>query len=55
MPTLNQLDAMIWRAYRRLCATRRDRPHASPAILKFQQDALDALLDQRLTLMQKKR
>lgn len=53
MPTLKQLDAMIFRAYKRLCATRRDR--ASPALLKHQQAALDALLDQRLTLMQKKR
>jgi hypothetical protein len=51
VPTLKQLDVMIWRAYKRLCASRRDR--ASPLLLKHQQAALDALLDQRLREMQR--
>jgi hypothetical protein len=54
MPTITQIDAMILRAYRRLCETRRDRPRTSMAILKHQEAAVDALLDQRLAMMEKR-
>ena len=51
MPTLAQLDAMILRAYLRLCDTRKHDPAA--ALIRIQEATLDALLDQRLNLMER--
>ena len=51
MPTLAQLDAMILRAHLRLRDTRRHDPAA--ALIRIQEEALDALLDQRLNLMER--
>ena len=46
-----QLDAMILRAYLRLCDTRKHDPAA--ALIRIQEATLDALLDQRLNLMER--
>ena len=51
MPTLAQLDAMILRAHLRLRDTRKHDPAA--ALIRIQEEALDALLDQRLDLMER--
>ena len=51
MPTLMQLDAMILRAYLRLRDTRRHDPAAG--LIRIQEETLDALLDQRLKLMER--
>ena len=51
MPTLAQLDAMILRAHLRLRDTRKHDPAA--ALIRIQEATLDALLDQRLKLMER--
>ena len=51
MPTITQIDAMILRAYERLRITRRT---GSQALVRQQETALDALLDQRLALMERR-
>jgi len=51
MPTLPQIDAMILRAYHRLRGTRRN---GTPALIELQEATLDALLDQRLAMMEKR-
>ena len=51
MPTLDQLDAMILRAYLRLRDTRKRDP--AIGVIRTQESALDALLDQRLELMER--
>ena len=50
MPTLAQLDALILRAYLRLRDTRKRDP--AIGVIRTQESALDALLDQRLELME---
>ena len=51
MPTLDQLDALILRAHLRLRDTRKHDPAA--ALIRIQEETLDALLDQRLELMER--
>ena len=51
MPTLAQLDALILRAYLRLCRTRQRDPEST--MIRIQEETLDALLDKRLDLMER--